>query len=361
MLSYLTCTRYLTENLLPIGLCPGPSQPEDLDSFLIPLIEELKLLDQGVPAYDALLQRAFILKAHLVLVTGDTPGVSKLFHLSGHNAKHPCRACKLEGMPYVNHYKNCKGQQRQITTYYYPPHPPAVSIRRTAIASLHFSKLNLRTAQSYKADAEADDPTRTGVKAMSPLFVFLDTVHVPKSIPFDVMHLVYLGFVRDLCRLLNRTFFKEAVLNEHEGGMSAKEWKALGIDMSRIRSPKDWGRYPRDISQYMKSFKAEELSNFLLHWLLPLAFDRVNMNTYKALQRLVFAISLATSPELTCAEIGEIEKHLNSFLIWFYNTYYQQDPRRLPVCKYTVHALMHLVRDVRSWGSACYFWQFPEV
>jgi len=175
------------------------------------------------------------------------------------------------------------------------------------------------------------------------------------------MHLVYLGFVRDLCRLFNGTFFNEKELNAHQGGMSTKDWTQLGVDMSRIRSPKDWGRYPRDIAQHMKGFKAEELSNFLMHWLLPLTFNRVNTSTYKALQRLVLAISLATSPEIKYAEIEEIEKHLTSFLTWFYNTYHQQHPRRLPVCKYTVHALMHLVRDVRTWGSACYFWQFPEV
>lgn len=357
----LTRERYLTENFLPLGLCPGPSQPKDLDSFLIPFIDELKLLDKGVPAYDALSQQPFSLKAHLVLVTGDTPAVSKLFHLSGHNAKHPCRACKLEGLPYVKHYKTKKAKQRQITTYYYPPRPPAITLRQNTIIKLNLSQLDHRTAQSYKVDARSGDPTHTGVKGMSSLFIFLDTVHVPRSIPFDVMHLVHLGFVRDLCRLLNGTFFKEAVLNEHEGGMSTKEWDQLGVNMSRIRSPKDWGRYPRNISRYMNRFKAEELSNFLMHWLLPLTFNRVNPSTYKALQRLVFAMSLATSPELRYSEINEIEKHLTLFLIWFYNIYYQQDPRRLPVCKYTVHALMHLVRDIRTWGSASYFWQFPEV
>ena len=59
----LTRERYLTENFLPLGLCPGPSQPKDLDSFLIPFIDELKLLDKGVLAYDALLQWPFLLKA----------------------------------------------------------------------------------------------------------------------------------------------------------------------------------------------------------------------------------------------------------------------------------------------------------
>jgi len=361
----LTCTRYKADNFLPFGLCPGPSQPKDLDTFLIPFIDELKLLQTGVPAYDALSWQTFLLKAHLILVTGDTPGVSKLFHLSGHNAKHPCRACKLEGTPYVNHYKTKKGQERQITTHYYPPRPPAVTLQRNGAIRLHVSKFIRRTAQNYQADgqASAHDPqeaTRTGVKGISPL-VLLETVHFPISVPFDVMHLVYLGFVRDLCRLLSRTFFKTGPLNEHQGGMSEKEWQQLGVDMAKIGSPKDWGRYPRNIEKHIKGFKAEELSNFLVHYLLPLTFNRVNTSTYKALQRLVLAMSLATSLELKHSEIGEIEKHLTLFVEWFYDTYYQQNPQRLPVCKYTVHALLHLVRDIRMWGSASYFWQFPEV
>jgi len=72
-------------------------------------------------------------------------------------------------------------------------------------------------------------------------------------------------------------------------------------------------------------------------------------------------MSLATSLELKHSEIDEIEKHLHSFVEWFYDTYYQQNPQRLPVCKYTVHALLHLIRDIRMWGPAAYYWQFPEV
>jgi hypothetical protein len=93
-------SRYKSDNFLPFGLCPGPSQPKDLDSFLIPFIDELKLLENRVLAYDGHTESSFNLKAYLVLVTGNTPGISKLFHLSGHMAKHPCRACKIGGTPY---------------------------------------------------------------------------------------------------------------------------------------------------------------------------------------------------------------------------------------------------------------------
>jgi hypothetical protein len=65
--------------------------------------------------------------------------------------------------------------------------------------------------------------------------------------------------------------------------------------------------------------------------------------------------------ELKHSEIKEIEVHLMLFIEWFYATYYQHSPERLPVCKYTVHALLHLIRNIHMWGPASYFWQFPEV
>src|ERR1700722_12256337 len=44
--------RYRLENLIPFGLIPGPKAPKDFDSFLRPLIEELRKLMEGVPAFD---------------------------------------------------------------------------------------------------------------------------------------------------------------------------------------------------------------------------------------------------------------------------------------------------------------------
>ena len=200
----------------------------------------------------------------------------------------------------------------------------------------------------------------TGVKGVSPL-TRLQTISIPESSPFDVMHLVFLGFVRDLCALLNGTFFKAGHLNNHPGRMSEKYWVQLGVDMAKIGAPASWGRYPRNIQKYIKGFKAEELSSFLIHYLLPLSFKRVNASTYRALQRLVLSVSLSTSFQLTNDEIEEIELHLKLFMQWFYDTFYQQKYERLPACKYTMHALLHLIRDIQNWGPASYFWQFSQA
>lgn len=370
---YLTC-RYSAHNFLPLGICPGPSQPKDLDPFLIPFLEELNMLNDSVPAFDIQTNSTFLLKAHLVLLSGDTPGVAKLLHLSGHVAKYPCRACKLEGTPYKIafefHRGPRKGQAGERTAYYYPLHPPtntnsARTQRSPASFANDINNLPRRTPDGYIRDGEtsSQDPQRatdSGVKGISP-FSGLATISIPESAPFDVMHLVYLGLVRDLCAFLNGKFFKSADLNNHDGRMTERNWEDLGADMSNIQAPASWGRYPRNIEKYIKGFKAEELSNFLIHYLLPLSFNRVSTSTYKALQSLVLVISMATSYQVEYNEILEIEKHLALFAKWYYDTFYQRNYQRLPACKYTIHGLLHLTHDIRNWGPASYFWQFPEV
>ena len=120
-------------------------------------------------------------------------------------------------------------------------------------------------------------------------------------------------------------------------------------------------RYPRNIEKNIKSFKAEELGSFLTRYLLPLVYGRVNNQTFRALQRLVFAVSKAVGVELDYQDIDEIEYQMNQFLLWFYATFYGKKDQYLSACKYTVHALTHLTKNLRDWGPASYYWQFTEV
>jgi hypothetical protein len=176
------------------------------------------------------------------------------------------------------------------------------------------------------------------------------------------MHLVFEGLVKDLCAFLSGTYFKSANLNEpNPTGMAPGSWSELGTDMRNIDAPVSFGPNPRNIETDLYNLKAEELSNFLLLYLLPLSFNRVSAATYKALQSLVLAVSMAVSYEVTYAEIEEIEDHLTRFAKWYYDTLYRQDYERLPACKYTIHCVLHVARDLRNWGSTSYFWQFAPV
>jgi len=235
--------RYSTDNLLPVGLTPGPKSPQNLDSFIEPFLEELKQLQAGVTAYDALTESTFQLKAHLVLVTGDTPAISKLLYLSGHGAKFPCRACILEGTRSTFSYTTTRNNAIVAATgahYYYPP--------RQEVAPS-------RTFESYQRDGQANLRRKKtskkmnvqGVTGISPL-ASLSTISVPDCSPFDVMHLVYLGFVRDLCRLLNGNYFNSPRKDLSGVQMPKPVWEAVGADMAKIEAPVSWGRYASFLS-----------------------------------------------------------------------------------------------------------------
>jgi hypothetical protein len=100
------------ENVICVGVVPGPKQCKDLNSFLLPLIEELLILQDGVESsrvasnVDDDDERAacdgnyhesfyFVLRAFLIILFGDIPAVSKLLEMKGHNAVTPCRACYI--------------------------------------------------------------------------------------------------------------------------------------------------------------------------------------------------------------------------------------------------------------------------
>ena len=62
--------RFKKENVLFLGVIPGPNQPKDIDSFLRPLVNELKELQAGVPGvYDGFRKEYFTLHAY-VCTTG---------------------------------------------------------------------------------------------------------------------------------------------------------------------------------------------------------------------------------------------------------------------------------------------------
>lgn len=99
----------------------------DLNSFLFPLVQDLKKLAvEGVACrkWEERTLINFTLRGHLILVNGDMPAVVKvgirlsrrdegthfldvyqLMHFKGHTGKTPCRWCTVQSVPYVSKIK----------------------------------------------------------------------------------------------------------------------------------------------------------------------------------------------------------------------------------------------------------------
>ena len=224
-------------------MTPGRRTPPDLDSFLFPLIKELQQLRNGVPAYDSHTQSSFLLKAHLVLITRDTPAISKIYHLSGHNAIYPCCLCMIKDFPYQISYKISEEQNeerveilRTKTQYYYPLAPPILPNDNPRLGNNerlydNVDRIPLRTHEGYLQDGRISlnrtaNSSSTDVKGLNNFTLpesNLRSFSFPESCPFDLMHLLHLDFGSDIYDLLSGTFCKDSDLNTHMSGRMSLE------------------------------------------------------------------------------------------------------------------------------------------
>ena len=84
------------DHILCYGVIADPKSVKDVDSFLVPLYDELAWLSEGVDGVlDPTAQEFFVLRAYLILLFGDMPAISKLLMMKGHNGYCPCRYCKI--------------------------------------------------------------------------------------------------------------------------------------------------------------------------------------------------------------------------------------------------------------------------
>ena len=180
--------RFHSENLLALGVIPGPNKPADMDSFLVPLAEELFQLAGGVKAYDSISRSHFNLRAFLLMVFGDFPAVSMLMKMKGVNGISPCRSCKIHAVP-IPREKN--------RTYYVPP-----STNLTGLSQSHaelMAQAELVDKASTKAEAEAL-LKEFGVKGRS-ILSEIDSLCFPQSFPLDFMHIAWENVMKTLVTL----------------------------------------------------------------------------------------------------------------------------------------------------------------
>ena len=104
-------------------LIQGPRQPgHDLDVFLAPLVDDLKLLwDKGVPMYDAFTSTEFNLRAILLFTINGFPAYGNLSGFKTHGEQ-GCLICEEDLKPqYLKHYgKNVFMRSRRLLPRYQP-------------------------------------------------------------------------------------------------------------------------------------------------------------------------------------------------------------------------------------------------
>ena len=89
--------RYKLENIIVVGIIPGPKEPKkNINPFLVPLMEDLHKFWNGVSmkASTAGQISSVVFRLAIICAACDIPALRKLSGFAGHSAAMGCSKCK---------------------------------------------------------------------------------------------------------------------------------------------------------------------------------------------------------------------------------------------------------------------------
>ena len=294
--------RTKAENLISVGIIPGPQAPRDLNSFLEPLVEDLQSLEIGIPCWSPVMNKKITLRAYLLFFFGDMPAVAKLMCMHGHNAKKPCRVCMAQG--------SCKG-----TTYYLPLRSP---INYTDDYAWDPRHLPIRDHDTFLSDANkaANDKayaTSTGISQLS-ILSRLSSIRFPASFPLDLMHLIFLNVLPNLWGLYSMKGKWQDLLPleaDYRLGKANVESVAKELVGSSKITPSSFGRAFPDIDRTKSYWVAENWAMFGSYVGRVALIDRFkNRTVYQHFLDLSDIINDLLALEIASTSVEELENRI---------------------------------------------------
>jgi len=360
--------------LLPVLITPGPGEPVDLDSFLMPLMAELNSLAEGVEGVRVHGQLDTIkLRAVLLRLSTDMVGGDKITHMTGHSGRVPGCSRIFHGV-------------LSGTKYYFPPVDPTT---KQQLFSISMPASNVRPRGSHRLDADDVEAMRmagrpaahvqakirlTGVSGWSPLLnpgpetrasfpslSYLWELGPAGAAPFDIMHLLLCNVVPNLWGLLSGKlragkdvvddFLLPAAVRAEMGRQYRKAARTVPVQQARSL---------RNIDKHSGSMKAVDWMFFLLSGAEALLYGRVPEYFYEMVMCLCRAGRLLFHPDpVSKVDLVKVDAEMKNFLSAFYEKVYRGELPRVRLCRYVFAALLDVVPNIKQCGPVWCVWQFP--
>lgn len=344
--------RYKSENVIINLAIPGPNSPQDLDSFLYPLFQEMARASEGIWIWDAVDSSHFVLRACLTMVLGDMLGSAKLSGMAGHTAIRGDRFSLVEG---------AKTSEKGSKRIYYPLLPPENEKYNVGRPVYELDKLPLRTQEQYwetivnlknaSSDAQRIRITQaTGISRLS-LCTASPAFQHPSFFPFDPFHLFYencMAYIWDLWGTITSP--------GENGHISKSNLRQLGEwipPAMRTLSPAFCGPV-RDVHLKRQSqYKIYEWMA-LLHWYLVPMLLELNI-AYTLIDNFAQFVNIVeyamTITERSEADLRNLFSRIKTFLIEFERFYVGNDPGKVGRCRLCIFQLIHIPAHIRWNGS----------
>ncbi|KAG9126908.1 hypothetical protein FRC07_001453 [Ceratobasidium sp. 392] len=308
--------RYRLHNIICVGVIPGPTECKDMNSFLVPLIEELLELAAGIETSrvalpDEVVDGAglnFDLHAFLILLFGDIPALSKLLMLKGHTAITPCRACLIRSTP-------C--QLATTIHHYFPLTPPDYDV-------VPPEALIPRTHQSYmrtynQLDREERPAARaalaqgTGINGRT-ILAELGSIDLASCAPYELMHLIFENLVPNMVMLWKNEF--KWIKDPEVYHIGKDIWKKIGqltAEATRTIPTQFVGTLP-DIDRDMHLYKAEAYAFWFVH-LAPIVLNgRLNRVYYRHFLDMREIVIWCLQLEISNKDVDRLEQKVNKWV-----------------------------------------------
>ena len=305
--------RFQKDNIISVSVIPGPRKPVDTDSYLCPLVDELLQLTIGVTAFDALTKTVFLLRAFLLVVFGDMPAIAMIMRMKGHNAKRPCRFCKIEAI------------RNDVSKTLYVPLDrtgfPSASPRKynPSALPLRSHKELMQEAKEVQNAMSAAASERLaseyGVKGI-PLLSALSSLSFPKSFPYDFMHLIWENLIPNLILLWTGNF-KNLNHSDESYVITKTVWEAIGEATAATGKtiPAAFGAQLPNIALEKAHLTAEMRSIWTIHLAPTLLRGRFQSERYyKHFLSLVGLLNLCLEFQLSQHQIDELEEGFKSWV-----------------------------------------------
>lgn len=279
--------RYKRENIIIIGIIPGPSEPaHDINSFLHPLIDELLHFRSGIKlrvhAPSGYIEEN--VKCALLCISCDLPAGRKSCGFLSHSARLGCSRC-LKEFPGGVGSQDYSGFDRQQW-----------SPRTDKEHRLNVHKIKECKTITEQRKAESTLGCRYSV------FLDLPYFNAPRFLIIDPMHNLFLGTGKRMITLWIK-----------EGWLSSNHFIQIQSLVDKMIVPSDIGRIPHKIQSGFSGFKADQFKTWITVFSIPALYEILPSNHFECWRHFVLACRILCKQSLSKNDIMLAD----SLLIYF--------------------------------------------
>ena len=318
--------RYKEENVILVGLLPGPKEPKvSINSYLIPLVQELHLYYFNGLTLTSPQNTSVTIRVMLSCVSCDIPASRKLCGFLGHNAKLGCNKCYKQFNVNPGGVSDFSGYDR------------GTWLPRTAEKHRE-NCIKISKEVTKTAICQAESLYGVRVSALLDLTYF-DPI---RFVAIDVMHNLLLGTAKHIFKL----WLSTGIINKHH-------LQDINIKCKNFVVPSNIGRLPLNISSNYGGFTASQWCTWTVVYSPVVLKDILPSQHLHCWLLFVRACRLLTQQRfIAISDVHTADRLLEIFCKKCEDLYGKDS------CTPNMHLHLHLKKVFLDFGPAHAFWCF---